>query len=196
MRDEIAALPMMEQVTILRAKEGHRDAFHCLYDEHRERIHRLAFRYTRSPQDADDVMQETFIRAFRSLKTADFCADASFSAWLSRICIHCAIDHLRKTKRRRGKDHVPLSELAREPESREPPPDHVVEAMRTVAWIRAAMRELSPGQQVIFDLRHREHLDIKEIAKRTSCSQSSVKTQLGRAVEKLRKALQPVWGEP
>jgi RNA polymerase sigma-70 factor (ECF subfamily) len=141
-------------------------------------------------------MQETFIRAFRSLKTAEFGADSSFSAWLTRICVHCAIDHLRKTKRRRGKDHLPLSELPREPESREPSPDRVVAAIRTVAWIRDAMRRLSPGQQIVFDLRYREHLDIKEIATRTNCSESSVKTQLGRAVETLRKALQPVWGEP
>jgi RNA polymerase sigma-70 factor (ECF subfamily) len=196
MRDEVAAPPMMEHRTVLLAKEGHRDAFRSLYDEHRERIYRLAFRYTRSPQDADDVMQETFIRAFRHLETADFETDSSFSGWVSTICVHCAIDHLRRTKRQKGNEQLPLSELPREPESREPAPDRVVEGIRAVAWIRNAMRRLSPGQQVVFDLRYREHLDIKEIARRTSCSESSVKTQLGRAVAKLREALRPVWGEP
>jgi RNA polymerase sigma factor (sigma-70 family) len=59
-----------------------------------------------------------------------------------------------------------------------------------------ARPELLEGQQEIFDLRYTAHLEIKEIARYLDCSESTVKTQLGRAIEKLRDALQPVWGEP
>jgi RNA polymerase sigma-70 factor (ECF subfamily) len=187
---------MTNRAHIQLAKAGHRDAFRVLYDDHRERIYRLAFRYTRSAEEAKDVMQETFIRAFRSLDSAEFDTEGSFPSWLSRICVHCAIDHLRATRRRAGNGVVPLSELPIEPASTAPAPDRVVMAIRTVAWVREATRRLSPGQQEIFDLRYTAHLEIKEIARHMDCSESTVKTQLGRAVEKLREALQPVWGEP
>jgi RNA polymerase sigma-70 factor, ECF subfamily len=187
---------MTDPAHIRMAKEGCRDAFRALYDDHRERIYRLAFRYTRSAEDAKDVMQETFIRAFRSLDSAEFDTEGSFPSWLSRICVHCAIDHLRATRRRAGGGVVPLSELAIEPTSTGPAPDRVVTAIRTVAWVREATRRLSPGQQEIFDLRYTAHLEIKEIARHMDCSESTVKTQLGRAIEKLREALQPLWGEP
>ncbi len=68
-------------------------------------------------------------------------------------------------------------------------------ARRSLSDVDRAYRRLSPSQQVIFDLRHRQHLDIKEIAVRMDCSESNIKTQLGRAVAKLRVILEPMWGE-
>jgi len=187
---------MTEALTILLAKEGNKDAFRQLYDEHRERVYRLAFRYTRSAQDSEDIMQETFIKAFRSLKTFDFGANSSFSTWLSKICIHSAIECLRKIKRRRGENFISLSDLPQDPQSPDPAPERTVAASRTVAWLHGAVHQLSPRQQVAFDLRYRQHLDIKEIAAQMGCSQSNIKTQLARSVDKLRKQLKPIWGEP
>jgi len=187
---------MSEEVTILLAKEGNKDAVRRLYDGHRERVYRLAFRYTRSAQDSEDVMQETFIKAFRGLKKFDFVKDSSFTSWISKICVHSAIEHLRKAKRRMGEHVLSLSDLPHEPRSAAPAPDRAVAAVRTVAWIHDAMRHLSPTQQVIFDLRYQQHLDIKEIATHMGCSESNIKTQLARSVAKLRKQLEPVWGEP
>lgn len=187
---------MPEDVTILLAKEGNKDAFRRLYDGHRERVFRLAFRYTRSAQDSEDVMQETFIKAFRGLRTFDFVKDSSFSSWISKICIHSAIEHLRKAKRRMGENALSLSDMPREPRSAAPSPDRAVAAVRTVAWLQDAIRQLSPAQQIIFELRYHQHLDIKEIAAHLGRSESNIKTQLARSVAKLRKRLEPVWGEP
>ncbi|MDH4272197.1 MAG: sigma-70 family RNA polymerase sigma factor [Candidatus Aminicenantes bacterium] len=187
---------MSEDVTILLAKEGNKDAFRRLYDGHRERVFRLAFRYTRSAEDAEDVMQETFIKAFRGLKTFAFVGDSSLSSWISKICIHSAIEHLRKTRRRPGENVISLSDLTQEPQSAAPAPDRSVVGVRTVAWLHDALHRLSPAQQVIFDLRYQQHLDIKEIAAKMGCSESNIKTQLARSVDKLRKQLEPVWGEP
>ena len=186
---------MTENATILQAKEGNRDAFRRLYEEHREKIFRMAYRYTRSAQDSEDVLQETFIKAFKGLKAFDSGAEANFSAWISKIGLHCAIEHLRRTKRRMGGDHVSLSDLPQDPAAGDPEPDRALAAARTLDWVQEAQRRLPPRQQVVFDLRYRQHLAIKEIAVRMDCGESNVKTQLSRAVEKLRKQLEPAWGK-
>jgi RNA polymerase sigma-70 factor (ECF subfamily) len=186
---------MTENATILQAKEGNKDAFRSLYAEHREKIYRLAYRYTRSAEDSEDVMQETFIKAFKGMKSFDPSTDANFSAWILKIGIHCAIEHLRRMKRRKGGDHISLNDLPHELAAGDPEPDRAVAAARTLDWIQAAQRRLPPRQQVIFDLRYGQHLDIKEIAARMDCGESNVKTQLSRAVAKLRKQLEPAWGK-
>lgn len=186
---------MTEEMTVLLAKEGHRDAFRELFDRNREIVYRLAFRYVRSPQDAEDVMQETFIKAFKGIHRFDFKVGAGFSAWLGTICVHCAIEHLRRNKRRMEDARISLADLASEPASSNPSPERIAIARRTMSNVLEAYRRLSPGQQVIFDLRYRRHLDIKEIAAQMDCSPSNVKTQLSRSVAKLRKHLETVWGE-
>ena len=186
---------MTENATIFQAQGGDRDAFRRLYEEHRERIYRMAYRYTRSAEDAEDVMQETFIKAFKGISSFDSGANANFPAWIFKIGIHCAIEHLRRMKRRKGADHVSLNDLPVELAAGDPEPDRAVAAARTFDSIAAAQKALPPRQQIIFDLRYRQHLDIKEIAARMDCGESNVKTQLSRAVEKLRKQLEPAWGK-
>jgi len=185
---------MNDETTILLAKEGHPEAFRALYDRNRENVFRLAIRYVRSPQDAEDVMQETFIKAFKGIGRFDFRAGSSFAAWLGTICVHAAIEHLRRNRRRRGEVRLSLGDLPQEPASAAPSPERTAIARRSLSDVELAYRRLTPSQQVIFDLRHRQHLEIKEIAVRMDCSESNVKTQLGRSVAKLRKFLEPLWG--
>ncbi len=186
---------MTDETTILLAKEGQAEAFRALYDHNRESVYRLAYRYVRSPQDAEDIMQDTFIKAFKGIRRYDFKLGSSFSAWLGTICVHCAIEHLRRTRRRGGEGQMSLSDLPQDPMSAGPSPERAAIARRSLSDVDRAYRRLSPSQQVIFDLRHRQHLDIKEIAVRMACSESNIKTQLWRAVAKLREILEPMWGE-
>lgn len=186
---------MTENEIILRAQEGNRDAFHLLYEEHREKIFQLAYRYTRSVEDSEDVLQETFIKAFKGLKTYQTGGEGSFAAWIATIGFHCAIENLRGKKRRKDFDHVSLADLFEEPAAGDPDPDRAVAATRTLEWVEAAQERLSARQRVVFDLRFRRHLAIKEIADRLNCGESSVKSQLSRAVVKLRKQLEPAWGK-
>lgn len=188
------AADMTEEITVLLAKEGRREAFRELYEAHREAVYGLAFRYVRSPQDAEDVMQETFIKAFRNIGRFDFRAGASFSAWLGTIGARCAIEHLRRNKRRMRAAHLSLSDMTEEPASAQPSPERLAVAGRAMSSLEEARRRLSPSQQVMFDMRHGQHLDIKEIAARLDCSESNVKTQLARSLAKLRKYLEPMWG--
>jgi len=186
---------MTEETNVQLAKEGRPEAFRTLYDLNRKNIYGLAFRYVRSPEDAEDIMQETFIKAFKGIRRFDDKVGSSFSAWLGTICVHCAIEHLRRSRRRGGEVPVSLDGLSQEPASADPSLERTVFARRLLSDVERAHGCLSPNQQVIFDLRHRQHLDIKEISARMDCSESNIKTQLGRSLAKLRKFLENRWGE-
>ncbi len=103
---------MMEETTVIhRAREGDEVAFHQLYRAHSERIYHLAYRYTRSQTDAEDLMQETFVKAFRQIQKFTGDSGAAFSSWLSRICVNASIDFLRKQKRRHAADTISLDDI-------------------------------------------------------------------------------------
>lgn len=179
---------------VVLAKEGNPEAFRRLYEEHRERVFRTACRYSGSRQDAEDILQETFIKAFARIRTFDFRISPNYSSWLLSICVNTALDGLRGRGRRKGSKHVSLADLPVEIPADGPDPD--VTAARTLAVerIRETLHILSRGQRVIFDMRFNELMDVKDIAGALGCSESTVKTQLARALAKLRKTLGPEWG--
>jgi RNA polymerase sigma-70 factor (ECF subfamily) len=88
-----------DRLAVLLAKEGNESAFRELYENNYETIYRLAYRYSRSPEDAEDIMQDTFIKAFKSIKKFDFSISSNFSAWIYQIGLNCSLDYLRKRKR-------------------------------------------------------------------------------------------------
>jgi RNA polymerase sigma-70 factor (ECF subfamily) len=184
---------MSDEMTVVLAREGNRDAFRRLYENHREQVYRTAYRYSRSAEDAEDIMQETFIKAFSRIRTFDFRASSGFSAWIVSICINAAIDHLRRRERREEKKRISLSDLPQEIPAGNPSPEDVEIRRQALERIRESLRILSPRQRVVFDLRYDRHMDIKDIAGRLGCSESNVKTQLGRSLEKLRRTLEPRW---
>jgi len=184
-----------EDPIIRLARQGNRDAFHQLYLRSCEQVYRTVFRYSASPQDAEDIMQETFIKAFRGISQFKSNDSAGFSAWINRIGIHCAIEHLRRNKRRRTPLTTSLAVLPFEPQTDNPPPEKAAQISMTMSRLKKALDVLSPRQRVIFDLRHSQQQEIKEIAINLRCSESTVKTQLSRAKAKLRKQLEPLWEE-
>src|SRR5580700_7397653 len=101
-----------EDSAIGRARRGDREAFRVLVDTHARAVFRLAFRMTRNQTDAEDMVQETFLRAWKQI--ARFDGRASFSTWLHRICANCSLDHIRAGKRKQdlqaGND--PLRQMA------------------------------------------------------------------------------------
>ena len=90
MKDETAEL-------VARAKAGDEEAFGLLVESHSRDVFRLAYRLTGSRENADDVVQEAFLRAYRSLHRFD--SRSRFGTWLHRITVNCAMDHLRRSKR-------------------------------------------------------------------------------------------------
>ena len=186
---------MKENITISLAKKGDEQAFRQLYDNHKERIYRMAFYYIKIQQDAEDVMQNTFIRAFKNISSFKNVDDRSFASWLNRICINCTMNHFRKSKHRKKGVLIPLSDMLVEPESTEQSPERTTQINNALQLLKGASAKLPPKQRVIFDLRFKQHNSIKEIANLLDCSESNVKTQLSRSMAKLRKQLSPLWRE-
>ncbi len=184
-----------DTMVILLAKEGNERAFRQLYEDNYEMIYRLAYRYSRSQQDAEDIMQDTFIKAFKEIHRFDLGVSTHFSAWIYRIGTRCSLDYLRKRKRRMIGQVDSLTHLHAEPEARGPSPEQSVIASQTISRVKNALHLLSPKQRVIFDLRHFQHRALEEISDRLQCSPSTVKKQLQRAVLKLRHQLEPLWRE-
>lgn len=185
---------MNEDMLVILAREGKPEAFRRLYDLHWDRIFRIAFRQTRSRPDAEDIMQETFVKAFKRIHTYRFDKGAGFAGWLNTICLNCAIDFLRRQRRRHRDRQVSLEDLRHELQSHNPSPEDSAVRSQAAGRIRRAMDVLSPRQRLIFEMRYLQHMDIREISENLSCSQSNVKTQIIRALAKLRKTLEPVWG--
>ena len=155
---------MSDELTVALAREGNRDAFRRLYEDHREQVYRTAYRYSRSAQDAEDIMQETFIKAFSGLRSFDPRGSAGFSAWLVSICINAAIDALRRRERRVEKRGVSLSDLPREIAASNPSPEDAAVRRQALERIRESLRILSPRQRVVFDLRYDRHMDVKDLS--------------------------------
>ncbi len=180
---------------ILLAKEGDESAFRELYENHYEMIYRLAYRYSKSQEDAEDIMQETFIKAFKGIKKFDFNISTNFSAWIYQIGYHCSMDYHRKRQKRKADKTESLTDIHNDPKATDTSPEKSVIANQTISQIKNALNVLSPKQRIIFDLRHLQHRALKEISDILECSQSTVKKQLQRAVSKLRTQLEPLWRE-
>ena len=185
-----------ESVVILLAKEGHPEALRALYDQHFEAIYRTAFRYTRSRQDAEDILQETFVKAFANIKRFDFQRNASFAAWVGRICVNSAISHIKKRRTRKVLVTDSLTASVQDPPSGGHSPEEVTLLRQMVGRVDETLRLLSPRQQLAFRMKYVEDLKVEEIARELCCSRNSVKKHLGRALAVLRRRLKPLWSEP
>jgi len=112
-----------DKLLILLAKQGNDSAFRELYETHYEMIYRLAYRYVKSQPDAEDILQETFIKAFKAIQKFDFNISSNFSAWIYQICVNCSFDYHRKRKKRKSDQTASLSEIYWEPEAQEASPE-------------------------------------------------------------------------
>jgi RNA polymerase sigma-70 factor (ECF subfamily) len=178
-----------------RAQSGDSDAFRLLVEQHSRAIFRLAFRMTGNEQDAEDVVQETFLRAYRQLSRYE--ARSSFSTWLYRIASNYALDLIRMRKRHEDRRERGSSEdhdiLQTVPET-SPGPDRVLYGSQVKDKVNAALDELSAQERAAFVLRHFEGLSIEEIGQSLGTGTNATKHSIFRAVQKLRKSLEPVVG--
>ena len=192
--DESINLRISDLELVRKAGQGEDTAFHELVDRYANDLFRLAYSLTGNADDAEDILQETFIKAFRHIDTFRNEQSGAFQAWLQRICVNNSISHLRKMKRRRD-NFLSLSDMHTEPTDKNSSPEEKVEHQRFLNFVEQAVNRLSPKQKVIFDLRYTQHKTIRSIAHLLGSSESNVKTQLSRSVKKLRKSLKPLWEE-
>jgi RNA polymerase sigma-70 factor (ECF subfamily) len=186
MEDSDAAL-------VSRAREGDQDAARALVERHSARLFQLAYRMTGNEHDAEDIVQESLLKAFRSLGRYD--NRAEFGAWLRRITSNCAIDHIRKRQRQRTTSmagHAGEDDLQMEIASGELAPDHRALNAETFATVERAMGALSETERAAFVLRHFEGRSIGDIGRLLGSGESATKQSVFRAVQKMRKALEPL----
>jgi len=178
---------MDETALVQRAQEGSPDAFKLLFEDNKRRIMSLAYQYTKNIEDSEDIMQDTFIKAYHSLERFKIGADTNFSVWLYRIGINCSIDHLRKNKKQKDKimPKDDMDRLSAPPNTSNPDDAHHRREVREK--LEQVLDTLTQRQRMIFILKHYQELSIKEIAEYMDCSEGSVKKQLFRAVSVLKK---------
>ncbi len=185
-----------DQFLVERAQRGDRTAFGELAEKYHKRIYELAYGFTHHREDAQDLVQEIFLRAYRGLRR--FRRESSFYTWLYCIGQHACTDYLRKRSRQRRifqltntfSDNSPL--VAQKRYER---PDACLERAELAREIYQAVEQLPIQQQRVFILRHYEGLPLQEIADAMGIRIGSVKAHLFNANHKMRKLLAPYVGE-
>jgi len=178
--------------TVAQARAGDADAFRRLVERHSRNVFRLAYRMTRNEHDAEDVVQEAFLKAYRSLDR--FEERAHFGSWIYRIAANCAYDSLRARERRQeSADSVPIDDASNGPAlevpSGAPAADRLVFGGEVRRRVELAMLRMSALEKSAFALRHFEGMSIEEIGRALDLDASAAKQSVFRAVRKVREAL-------
>ena len=178
---------------VTKARTGDSDAYRVLVERHSRALFRLAFRMTGNQQDAEDVVQESFLRAYKQL--AKFDERASFGTWLYRIAVNCSLDLVRSRKRRNEQMTPEDSEMDNPVlslPSADPTPDRMAMSGQVRERVEEAMNELSASERTAFVLRHFEGMCIEDVSRVLGCQPGAAKHSVFRAVQKLRRALEPL----
>jgi len=179
--------PQVDALLVQRTRRGDDDAYAEIVGRHQQRIVRVAYRITASREEALDVAQEVFLKAYRKL--GSWQPRAPFGAWLVRLAVNQAIDHRRRVARHADERTASLDAAppARAPRSAE---GDAYAARREIdARVAEALEKLSHAQRTAFVLRHYEGMTLAEIAPVLGCSVGSVKVHLFRAIRRLRALL-------
>ena len=189
-----AAVRMDESELIRAAQRGDQRAFEelvRLYDQH---VLRLALNLLRSPEDANDIYQEAFLRVFKNLHTFRF--DCSFHTWLYRIVTNLCLDALRKRKVRREETSVvetsegALDRMDTLEEGRaDGDPQRQLMSRQLNVRIREVLDSLTPRERTVFEMRHYQGLRLRTIGDALGTSEEAAKNCLFRATQKMRAAL-------
>lgn len=187
-----AAARAEDQALVARAQTGDRRAFGQLVERHQRRVYALAFGLLRQREDAWDVAQETFVRAYRHLDR--FEGSSAFYTWVYRIAYNLSIDLLRQKSRRRGVELKP----ERLEETSEvdgcgvvAKPDEAATRQELSAVLHRAMMRLTEKHRAIIVLREVEGLSYEEMAEVLSISKGTVMSRLFHARQNLKALLEP-----
>jgi len=175
-----------------RFQQGETSAFNELVERYRSRIYNITYRYTRNPEDASDLVQEVFIKAFKAL--GKFERRSAFYSWLYRVAVNVCVDFLRRKARENqpiSLDEFVDSETVPQLKRKAPLPDDVVVRTELRRKISESVLRLPPRQQTVFMLRHRDGLQLKEIATAIGRSEGTVKAHLFHANQRMREMLTP-----
>lgn len=184
-RMEENELELVDQV-----RAGNTDAFREIVERHSSRLFKVAYRLTGSEANADDVVQETMLRAYRNIHRFD--ARSQVGTWLYRIAVNCSMDLMRRESRRTAREiseaKVELASLA----TSEPHPDRLAESGELGDLVGNVLGELSTTERTAFVLRHFEGYTSVEIGQLLGMRPGATRNAVFRAIKKLRATLGPI----
>jgi RNA polymerase sigma-70 factor (ECF subfamily) len=181
---------------------GDREAFRVLVERHSVSVFRLAYRLTGNRHDAEEVVQEAFLRAYQKLE--QFESRANFGTWVYRIAANYAIDRMRQKRTeesrreepsRRSEGRAEMSPVNLVPDGG-PSPERLAQNVELRQQIEGALEALTQAERTAFVMRHWEGCGIEEIADALNSNASAAKNTVFRAVQKLRNALAPLVTQP
>jgi RNA polymerase sigma-70 factor (ECF subfamily) len=198
-QNEERAQQRIEDAEFIReAQKGSRPAFDALVRRYDQPVLRLALHMLGSEQDAQDVHQEAFIKAYRHL--GNFRFECSFYTWMYRIVTNLCLDQLRRRKSRRedsstmidasGEEHDLLANLSDDRAMANPARE--LERKQLATSIAAALDTLTPRERMVFELKHYQGLRLRTIGEMLNTTEETAKNTLFRATRKLRAKLATV----
>jgi RNA polymerase sigma-70 factor (ECF subfamily) len=177
---------------MVRMAGGDQESLSELMRRHHQRLFRVAFGYVRDADDALEVVQETFVKAYRSASRWDGASEVT--PWLTRIAINESIDRYRRARRRKAAEEPLQPEDVHDGRwtAEGPSPERRVLGRELRERIDAALLALPERQRAIFVLRHYQGMELAEIAGTLGMRLGTVKSGLHRALERLRDLLSAV----
>jgi RNA polymerase sigma-70 factor (ECF subfamily) len=190
------ALSRADDTSLIReAQRGNRAAFEELVRQYDRAVLRLALHLTGSEQDAQDIYQEAFLKAYRNV--GNFRFECSFYTWIYRIVTNLCLDHLRKRQVRKedaavtqdseGNEYSLIDQTADERPGADPERDLMRRELGQK--INAALDRLTPRERMVFELKHYHGLKLRTIGEMLSTTEETAKNTLFRATQKLRGTL-------
>jgi RNA polymerase sigma-70 factor (ECF subfamily) len=187
-----------DTVLIREAQRGSRAAFEELVRQYDQAVLRLALHLTGSEQDAQDIYQEAFLKAYRNVGSFRF--ECSFYTWLYRIVSNLCLDHLRKKQVRKedppvaqdadGEEYNLLERVADDRAASNPERDLM--SRELAGRIAVALRKLSARERMVFELKHYHGMKLRTIGDILQTTEETAKNTLFRATQKLRASLAPM----
>lgn len=183
---------MDEEILIRKASKGDSSAFETLVVTYEKGVYNLAFRLVGDREDAMDITQDVFLKAFQALPR--FRGDSRFSTWIYRVCVNASLDHLRKKQKQPSRSlDEPLalkeSSVTREVADENENVEDSVEVKFLSSDVMATLKELDPAHRAIILLSDVQGYSYQEIADILGLSMGTVKSRLHRARNMVRKLL-------
>jgi RNA polymerase sigma-70 factor (ECF subfamily) len=180
-RESVRSAPE-ELVPALRA--GDEDAFSKVAQDQMAGLYAVASGILGSAEEAEDACQEVLVRLYKAAPR--LAPDTNLRAWLRRVCVNHCLDQMRRRKRHGRVAVVSMEHLQAPADAR---PDRATEDAEFRCAVLAALRRLSRQQRLVFVLRHFGGCSVRETAEILGCADGTIKSQLSRAVERLRTLL-------
>ncbi len=178
-----------ESTLIARCRDGDREAQHELYDQTVTRIHRLLLKMAGNAEDAFDIAQDTYIKAFAAIQRFD--GRSTIDTWLYRIAVNEALQFFRRGKREQRKREQLAGTVAQSSET----PDSGSDERSTMKMdVVSALAELDPDDRAILLLRYQEGLDYGALAEVLDCPAGTIASRLNRARRRIREKLEKDYG--